>query len=236
MDWRQARRSFYYQDAPDPVAPPLNPATTALLVVDVQNHFLKRPDPATLNESERKRYDAWEPFHERMRQTVIPNISSLLGEMRKRGVECIHVRIAALTRDGRDRSLSQKLPGFNNLLLPFDEHASQIVAELTPAEGEIVVTKTTESCLTGTNLRLMLNNIGIRTVICVGILTDQCLSSTVRSLSDESFHVILVEDCAAAGSHDLHERELEILNMIYCNVMSSAELVFLMDEQAAIHA
>jgi len=68
----------------------------------------------------------------------------------------------------------------------------------------------------------------IKNVIVVGIFTDQCISSTVRSLADESFNVVVVEDCCAAGAHELHEKELEIINMIYCHVMSSAELAGLM--------
>jgi nicotinamidase-related amidase len=36
--------------------------------------------------------------------------------------------------------------------------------------------------------------------------------------------VIVLEDCCAAGAEELHHKELEIINMIYCHVMSSAEL------------
>ena len=91
-----------------------------------------------------------------------------------------------------------------------------------------MVTKTTDSALTGTNLRLILHNLGIKNVICVGIFTDQCVSSTVRSLADESFNVVVVEDCCTAGSDELHRKELEIINMIYCHVVSSAELETMM--------
>ena len=136
----------------------------------------------------------------------------------------LFARIACHTKDGRDRSLSQKLPGWNNLLLPKDEDPSQLVPELQPAGDEIVVTKTTDSALTGTNLRLILHNLGIRTVICCGIFTDQCVSSTVRSLADESFAVIVLDDCCAAATDDLHVKELEIINMIYCHVMGSGDL------------
>nr|MCU0936887.1 cysteine hydrolase [Gammaproteobacteria bacterium] len=121
-------------------------------------------------------------------------------------------------------SLSQKKPGWNYLLLPRDSEASQIVPELAPQPGEVVLTKTTDSAVTGTNLRLILSNMGIRNVVMTGIFTDQCVSSTVRSLADESFNVIVVEDCCAAGTDALHRQELEIINMIYCHVVSSAEL------------
>jgi len=52
-------------------------------------------------------------------------------------------------------------------------------------------------------------------VICTGNFTDQCVSSTVRSLADESFAVIVLEDLCAAGLETLHHQELEIINMIY---------------------
>ena len=148
----------------------------------------------------------------------------MLDFARQTGIECVFARIACHTKDGRDRSLSQKLPGWNNLLLPKDEQPSQLVPELQPVADEIVVTKTTDSALTGTNLRLILHNLGIRTVICCGIFTDQCVSSTVRSLADESYAVIVLDDCCAAATDDLHAKELEIINMIYCHVMSSSDL------------
>jgi nicotinamidase-related amidase len=120
------------------------------------------------------------------------------------------------------------MPGWNNLLMPLTSEASQIVPELTPEPGEIVVTKTTDSALTGTNLRLVLNNMGIRNLVVGGVYTDQCVSSTVRSLADESFNVVLIEDCCAAGTEDLHLHELEVLNRIYCHVLNSQELMELM--------
>jgi len=51
---------------------------------------------------------------------------------------------------------------------------------------------------------------GFRNLVVTGIYTDQCVSSTVRSLADESFQVVVVEDCCAAGTDELHRRELEI--------------------------
>ena len=136
----------------------------------------------------------------------------------------IFARIACLKTDGRDRSLSQKKPGFNYLLLPKDREDSQIVLELTPQDDDIVVIKTTDSALTGTNLRLVLRNMEIKNVIAVGIFTDQCVSSTVRSLADESFNVVVVEDCCAAATEELHLNELKSINMIYCHVVQSEDI------------
>ena len=91
-----------------------------------------------------------------------------------------------------NRSLSLvRCSGFNYLLLPKDRADAQIVDELKPGDDEIQICKTTDSALTGTNLRLLLANMGIKTVICTGIFTDQCVASTVRSLADESFDVLV---------------------------------------------
>jgi nicotinamidase-related amidase len=228
MTWKTDFRSIYYDGAPEPEDPDLGWKDTALLVIDVQNTYLERPDRAALAPADQVRFDAWTPFHERMRDKVVPRTADLLEKFRRHGIERIFARIACQTLDGRDRSLSQKKPGWNNLLLPKDGDASQLVPELQPKGDEICLTKTTDSALTGTNLRLILHNLGIRNVVCCGIFTDQCVSSTVRSLADESFNVVVVEDCCAAGSDELHEKELEIINMIYCHVMSSAELQGLM--------
>jgi nicotinamidase-related amidase len=227
MGWKSDFRSLYYLGAPEPPDPVIVPGETAFLVIDMQNTYLERPDRATLSGSDLARYDAWTPFHDRMQRQVIPRIAEMLAHCRAWGIECLFARIACQKADGRDRSLSQKLPGWNNLLLPKDEAASQIVPVLQPVGDEIVVTKTTDSALTGTSLRLILSNMGIRTVICAGIFTDQCVSSTVRSLADESFAVLVLEDCCAAATEALHRHELTVLNMIYCHVMGSADFIAL---------
>ncbi len=213
MSWKTAYRSFYYAGAEEPDDIHLDPATTALLVIDIQNTYLDEKD--TPEETAR-----WQPFFERMHDTVIPNTKELIDDCRARNVEVIFARIACHKTDGRDRSLSQKKPGFNYLLLPRDEEDGQIVPALAPEADDIIVIKTTDSALTGTNLRLMLRNMEIKDVIVAGIFTDQCVSSTVRSLADESFGVVVVDECCAAATMDLHEAELGIINMIYCHVVS----------------
>lgn len=221
MNWKTDYRSFYYEGAPEPLDLSLPVDETVLLSIDVQNTYMTpSADPV-----ERAR---WAPFFERMHGIVIPATAKLQNSFRQHGMDVLHARIACLLEDGRDRSLSQKKPGWNYLLLPKDREDAQIVEELAPREGEIVVTKTTDSALTGTSLRLVLQNMGIKNVVLTGIFTDQCISSTVRSLADESFNVILVEDCCAAGTDELHRKELEILNMIYCQVISSGELMDIM--------
>ncbi len=224
MSWKNAFRSFYYEGAPEPEDMDLAWSETALLVIDVQNTYLETRDREGLAPDEQRKWDRWAPFNKRMREIVIPKTAAMLEVFRKNKLEVIFARIACLTQDGRDRSLSQKKPGWNYLLMPLNTEESQLVPELQPVGDEILITKTTDSALTGTNLRLVLHNIGIKNVVLCGIFTDQCVSSTVRSLADESYNVIVVDDCCAAGIEELHEKELEIINNIYCHVMSSQEL------------
>lgn len=216
MSWKTAYRSFYYVKAEEPEDIRLVPERTALLIIDIQNTYLHPKD--TPEETAR-----WQPFYDRMRGSVIPNTRRLIDACRAKGVEIIYARIACHKSDGRDRSLSQKKPGFNYLLLPKDDTDGQIVPELQPDPDDIVILKTTDSALTGSNLRLMLHNMGITDVICAGIFTDQCVSSSVRSLADESFGVVVVDDCCAAATMELHEAELRIINMIYCHVVQLDE-------------
>ncbi|MFZ9415831.1 MAG: cysteine hydrolase family protein [Alphaproteobacteria bacterium] len=216
--WKTAYRSFYYEGAPEPDDIVLRHAETALLVIDIQNTYLEPKDDP-------REATRWAPFLDRMRGTVVPNTAALVAACRARGVEVVFARIACLKQDGRDRSLSQKKPGFNYLLMPMDRPDSQVVPELAPRGDEIVVTKTTDSALTGTNLRLVLSNMGIRNVVVAGIFTDQCVSSTVRSLADESFGVVVVEDCCAAATEAIHRAELEAINMIYCHVVQLEDAI-----------
>ena len=222
LDWKTSFRSFYYANAEPPDDIILKKDHTALLVIDIQNTYLE-PDEDPVEAAR------WQPFYTRMSDIVIPNNKRLIDWARSEGIEVIFARIACQKTNGRDRSLSQKKPGFNYLLLPKDSEDSQIVSELNPLNDEIVITKTTDSALTGTNLRLILHNMGIKDVIVSGIFTDQCVSSTVRSLADESFGVLVVHDACAAATMKLHEKELEIINMIYCHVVSCDDLEYFLE-------
>ena len=208
--------SFYYEVCPSSSQEiSLEKSNTALLVIDLQNIYTKLADTDP----------RWNDFSLRLKKTVIPNVKKLEELFRKNKQDVIFARIACHLKDGRDRSLSQKMPGWNNILMRLEEEDSQIINEIAPKDDEIVVTKTTDSALTGTNLRLILSNLGIKNVVCVGIFTDQCVSSTVRSLSDESFNVFVAEDACAAGTMELHNAELTIINNIYSKVCTVKDLI-----------
>ncbi len=223
MNWKTAFRSFYYETMEEPPPVVLPRGETALLVIDIQACYL--PDSPPDDETELPEWERWRPFRQRMHETVIPNTQKLLSFFRAEQRDIFFARIACLNAQGRDRSLSQARPGFNNLLLPHALPPSQIYEAVAPLEHEIVVLKTTDSALTGTNLRLMLHNMGIKNVVVCGIFTDQCVSSTVRSLADESFNVVVAHDACAAATMELHNAELCIINNIYCQALATQEVL-----------
>ena len=217
--------SFYYENDMDMGEIVIDKKKTALLVIDMQHVFITRPVYENPTEEQKKEAQRWEPFYQKIDQVVVPNNAKLLKAFREQGMEVCFAKIQCQKKDGSDRSLDQKATGYNELLLPPGTPSAEIVPELAPMEDELVVTKTTDSVLTGTPLRLWLRNMGIDTVVCTGVLTDQCVSGTVRSLADESFKVWLIEDACMASTQRIQDNELEILNNIYCHVINTEELL-----------
>ena len=194
-DWKTDFRSFYYEDAPTPVQPRILPDKTALLVIDLQNIYVKC-------KRSYKEIDRWSWFDRRIEGSVVPKLQTLIASCRAKGISIVYARIACLDSEGRDRSLSQKKPGFNNLFLNKDSWDSQIIEEIAPEPEEIVILKTTDSALTGTNLRLILRNMGVDLVMCAGIITEQIVSSTVKNLENQSLDVHLIEDFCSAATQE----------------------------------
>lgn len=222
--------SFYYENAGKPNPMEVDPKKTALLIVDMQNQFVKKDFGDALEHKENNDWKRWAPFYDRLYNVTIPSNQKLLKFFRKNNIEVTHGRIASLKKDGSDRCLVQRKPGWNDILLPIDSYGAQIIDELKPIDDEIVVNKTTDSVVAGTNYTSLLRNMGIETVVVTGIVTDQCVAATVRGLADEGFEVIVVEDCCAAATKRLHDNELEIMNIIYCQVMSSDEVIELISK------
>lgn len=224
--------TLYYQFEPadgNKIKP--DPSKTALLIVDMQNQFISKDYGDAEVAREKGMWEQWTYFYDRLENIVVPNNKKLLDFFRKEELEVTFGRIACHHKDGRDRSPVQRRPGWNNILLPIGHYGAEMVDELKPLEDEIVVNKTTDSVLSGTNYEFLLRNLGIETVICTGVVTDQCVASTVRSLADAGFEVILVEDACCAATKELHDAEIMIMNTIYCEVMSTEETINLMSEQ-----
>lgn len=217
--------SFYYENDHDFGSIEIDPGKTALLVIDMQHYFITRPRLENPTAEEQANAERWEQFYRAIDDTVVPNNRRLLDCFRGRNMEVCFAKIQCRKRDGADRSLDHKATGYNELLIPPGDPLGEIVPELAPLADEIVVTKTTDNVLMGTSLRLSLQNMGVDTVVVTGVLTDQCVSGTVRSLADESFKVWLIEDACRAATQKIQDNELEILNNIYCHVITTQELL-----------
>ena len=226
--------TLYYEFLPtDGQKINVNPDKTALLIVDMQHQFISRDGLDAQVAREKGMFEQWAYFFDRIDNLTIPNNKKLLEFFRTKQLEVTYGRIACHHKDGRDRSPVQRRPGWNNILLPIGDPGAEMVEELKPLADEIVVNKTTDSVLSGTNYEFLLRNMGIETVVCTGVVTDQCVASTVRSLADAGFEVILVEDACAAATQQLHDAEIMIMNQIYCQVMSTDEVIDLVTDELA---
>lgn len=221
--------SYYYEtmtEWPDII---VDPKKTALLIVDMQKEFVSREIGESVTFREMGEWERWLPFHDRLDETVIPNNVKLLEYFREKDMTVTFGRIACLRPDGEDRTPVQKTEGWNGIFLYVNTEEAEMIDELKPLPSEIVVNKTTDSVVSGTNYCRLIRNIGIDTVVVTGIVTDQCVAGTVRGLADDGFKVICVEDACAASCMELHDAELKIMNNLYCNVLSTEETIAVLE-------
>lgn len=186
----------------------VDPARTALLVVDVQN--------ATFNAAQEK---IRPEFFAAARDVVIPNIERLVSACRSAGVEVIYTVMENLTRDGRDRSLDYKLSDF---FIARGSREAQVIDAVRPGEDEIVLPKTSSSLFNSTNLDYLLRNIGIEDLVVTGFLTDQCIDHTVKDGADRGYYVTCLSDGCMANTFERHEAALACFRG-YCRMMATAE-------------
>ena len=139
----------------------------------------------------------------------------------------------AIPRPKTYRNLWVVLGDPRNLSVKEPHGAVVALGRSKPMKNEIVVNKTTDSVTTGTNYLQLLQYMGIETVVVTGLVTDQCVASTVRGLADAGYKVICVEDACAAGSMELHDAELPAEVWL---VASSSEEVGLRGGQTATRA
>ncbi|HMD63805.1 MAG TPA: isochorismatase family cysteine hydrolase [Stellaceae bacterium] len=172
---------------------PIDPAHTALLIIDVQNYCVGAP--ATESEY----------FRDSLHDTVLPNIRRLQSACRRAGIEVIYSVIENMTRDGRDRSLDYKISGID---VPRDSWDAKVVDEIAPGDDEMIFRKTSSSVFISTNIDYVLRNLGIRSLIVAGIMTDQCVESAVRDACDLGYLTTLVTDACTTTSAERHQQSL----------------------------
>ena len=101
---------------------------------------------------------------------------------------------------------------------------AQVLDEIAPTEDEMVFRKTSSSVFVSTNIDFVLRNLGVRSLIMAGMMTDQCVESAVRDARDFGYLVTLVTDACTTDSAERHEQSLIGIRG-YCRQRTTAELL-----------
>jgi ureidoacrylate peracid hydrolase len=199
---------------------PVRRGATALLFVDVQNYSARGGGQyAHLSPEEADARYGY--FFREMRQRVVPNMQRLQRACREAKVEVIYTVIESLTLDGRDMGLDYKISG---LFCPKGSRDARVIDDIAPIGDEIVIPKTSSSPFISTNLHYVLGNLEVRHLIVSGVLTDQCVDSTVRDACDLGYLVTLVTDACATQTEERHRSSIAN-NRGYCRQMTTDGIV-----------
>jgi ureidoacrylate peracid hydrolase len=199
----------------------IEPAHTALLFVDVQNYNCTWDGSEYAGLSAAEKEERYGYFFRTMKATGVPNMVRLQQACRRGGIEVTYTIIESLTRDGRDRSLDYKITGFN---VPKGSPDAKMIAELAPADDEILFPKTSSSVFISTNIDYVLRNLGTKYLIIAGCLTDQCVDSAVRDACDLGYLVTVPTDACVTLSAERHDWSLRN-NCGYCRQRTTAEVL-----------
>src|SRR5688572_21492976 len=165
-----------------PVPLALDPATTALVMVDLQKGIARQTAPHAADD-------------------VVARAAELARALRTAGGTIVWVRVDNLP-DGRDRLRPiTDNPGGERPRA--DDHA-----ELMPGLGlepsDLVITKRGWSAFHGTELDLQLRRRGVTTIVLGGISTNVGVETTARSAYDHGYDQVLVEDAMACRNAEEH--------------------------------
>ena len=103
-----------------------------------------------------------------------------------------------------------------------------IVDELKPAAGEIVVDKPGKGSFYATDLDVLLRTRGISHLIITGITTDVCVHTTMRDANDRGYECLLLEDCTGATDEGNYRAAIKMVKMqggVFGSVSTSGEVI-----------
>lgn len=224
--------NWWFQAEPYPL--PFEPSTTALLMIDMQRDFL---EPGGFGEALGNDVSL-------LRRAIAP-CQRVLQTARQAGLFIVH------TREGHRADLSDAPPsklrrgnpsvgigdeGPMGRILVRGEPGHNIIPELSPLPGEPVVDKPGKGAFFATDLRLILDNRGINTLICCGVTTEVCVQTTVREANDRGFECIVPSDCVASYFPEFHSASLDMIKAqggIFGWVTTSAEIIKALDKIAS---
>ncbi|MBI4504750.1 MAG: cysteine hydrolase [Chloroflexi bacterium] len=202
----------------------LDPASTALVIIDMQYATGSRTEGLGKKLArEGKEHFARERF-ERIEQVVVPNTERLLAFFRGHHLPVVYVVIGSTHPDLLDmpphmRKLARET---NNRV---GTRENEIIDELKPLPGELVIRKTTVSAFTSTGIDTTLRAMGVDTLLFTGVSTNMCVDTTARDAADRGYKCLLVEDCCGAAKMAYHEAAIVTFQRLFGRVASCDEVM-----------
>jgi nicotinamidase-related amidase len=193
----------------EPYAFEFDPATTALVIIDMQRDFV---EPGGFGEALGNDVT---PL-----QAVIVPCRRVLDAARQIGMTVIHTREghapdladcppSKLVRGRGEKKIGDMGP--MGRILVHGEHGHEIVPELVPRKGEIVVDKPGKGAFFATNLDHVLRNRGIKSLIVCGVTTEVCVHTTVREANDRGYECVVLADCVGSYFPEFQRVALEMI-------------------------
>lgn len=192
----------------------LDPARTALLVIDMQTAFCEPGAPAEVPLS----------------REIVPAINKLTSELRSLGCAVVWVVHANESRGGR----SDWEMFFNHVVgEDVRERTKKVLApgnqsvwkdlEVAPTDHTVIKNRYSALIAGSSQLERLLRSLDIDTVLIAGTKTNVCCESTARDAMMLDFKVVMLSDCCAALSDDEHRSALENIFQQFGDVSTAEE-------------